>query len=112
MMGGVGGKVKCPPRPDSIAVTDPDRFTKYFQVVMPVIERRGGRLVAQGTVEVIEGTLLFRQAVLFEWRSRNDLLEYWHSDEYAKIKKLREGAAELQAVVIKGIHPDPQNLTI
>ncbi len=84
-------------------VTDPDRFTEYFQVVVPVIERRGGRLITQGTPEAIEGTLQFQQAVLFEWRSRQDLLEYWHSDEYAKIKQLREGAAQFQAVVIDGI---------
>jgi uncharacterized protein (DUF1330 family) len=82
-------------------VTDPDRFTEYFQTVMPVIERRGGRLVTQGIPKAIEGTLSFKQAVLFEWRSRQDLLEYWHSDEYAQIKKLREGAAEFQAVVIE-----------
>lgn len=55
-------------------ITDPDRFTEYFQVVMPVIERRGGRSIAQGTPEAIEGTLSFKQAVLFEWRSRQALL--------------------------------------
>lgn len=84
-------------------VTDPDRFKEYFQSVMPVIERRGGRLIAQGTPEIIEGTLLSKQAVVFEWPSRQDLLEYWHSNEYAEIKKLREGAAEFQAVVILGV---------
>ena len=83
-------------------VTDPDQFTKYFQVVMPVIERRGGRLIAQGTPEVIEGTLLFEQAVVFEWPSRQDFLNYWHSEEYAEIKMLREGAAEFEAVLIEG----------
>lgn len=84
-------------------VTDPDRFMQYFQVVMPVIERRGGRLVAQGIPKAIEGSLLFKQAVVFEWRSRQDFLDYWHSDEYAEIKQLREGAAEFQAVVIEGV---------
>jgi uncharacterized protein (DUF1330 family) len=92
-------------------VTNPDRFTEYLQAVMPVIERRGGRLVTQGIPEAIEGTLLFKQAVLFEWPSRNDLLEYWNSEEYTEIKKLREGAAEFQAVVIEDIQPGQENLT-
>jgi uncharacterized protein (DUF1330 family) len=92
-------------------VTDLERFTEYFQVVMPVIERRGGRLVTQGRPEAIEGTLLFKQAVLFEWPSRKELIEYWYSEEYTKIKKLREGAAELQAVVIEGIQPDQEHLS-
>ncbi len=92
-------------------VTDLKRFTEYFQVVMPVIERRGGRLVTQGTPEAIEGTLLFQQAVLFEWPSCKELLEYWHSEEYSEIKKLREGAAEFQAVVIEDIQPAQEQLS-
>ena len=83
-------------------VTDSEQFTRYFQAVMPVIERRGGRLIAQGTPAAIEGTLQFEQAVVFEWRSRQDFLNYWHSEEYAEIKQLREGAAEFEGVLIEG----------
>jgi uncharacterized protein (DUF1330 family) len=86
-----------------LTVTDPERFTKYFQRVMPVIERRGGRLMAQGSPEAIEGTLRSEQAVVFEWPSRQDFLDYWHSEEYAEIKLLREGAAEFDAVLIPGV---------
>jgi uncharacterized protein (DUF1330 family) len=86
-----------------LTVTDSERFTKYFQRVMPVIERRGGRLMAQGLPEAIEGTLRLEQAVVFEWPSRQDFLDYWHSEEYAEIKLLREGAAEFEAVLIPGI---------
>ena len=83
-------------------VTDSEQFTRYFQAVMPVIERRGGRLIAQGTPEAIEGTWQFEQAVVFEWRSRQDFLNYWHSEEYAEIKQLRERAAEFEGVLIAG----------
>ncbi len=83
-------------------VTDQDQFMKYFQAVMPVIERRGGRLIAQGTPEIMEGTLLFKQAVVFEWPSRQDFLNYWHSEEYAEIKMLRKGAAEFEGVLLAG----------
>ncbi len=86
----------------SLNVTDPDQFTKYFQTVMPVIERRGGRLIAQGTPEPIEGTLRSEQAVVFEWPSRQEFLSYWHSEEYAAIKLLRAGAAQFEAVLIEG----------
>jgi uncharacterized protein (DUF1330 family) len=84
-------------------VTNPDQFAKYFQRVMPVIERRGGRLIAQGVLEAIEGTSRSEQAVVFEWPSRQDFLDYWHSEEYAEIKLLREGSAEFEAVLIAGI---------
>jgi uncharacterized protein (DUF1330 family) len=84
-------------------VIDPEGFTKYFHRVMPLIESRGGRLIAQGTPEAIEGTSRSQQAVVFEWPSRQDFLDYWHSEEYAEIKLLREGAAEFEAVLIAGV---------
>jgi len=46
-------------------ITDSARFMEYFQAVIPVILRRGGRLVVEGTPEAIEGTLSFKQAVVF-----------------------------------------------
>lgn len=57
-----------------LSITDPVRFAEYFQTVIPVIQRRGGRLIAQGTPKVIEGTMTWKQAVVFEWGSREDFL--------------------------------------
>ena len=85
-------------------VTDPARFQKYAQTVEPVIERRGGRMVAAGSPDVVEGAFPWERAVVFEWPSRADALGFWNSDEYAEIRKLREGAAEFQAVILEGIH--------
>jgi uncharacterized protein (DUF1330 family) len=89
-----------------LIVTDPARFEEYYKTVMPVIERRGGRLVAKGVPETLEGHLSWQQAVVFRWPSRQALLEYWHSDEYAQIKKLREGASEWQAIVVDSVSPE------
>jgi uncharacterized protein (DUF1330 family) len=86
----------------SLKITDADRFTKYFQEVMPLIKQRGGRLIAQGTPEAIEGIATGSQSAVFEWSSRQVFLDYWHSDEYAEIRKLREGAAEFQGVIVEG----------
>ena len=38
-----------------LTITDPDRFSVYYQTVIPVIERRGGRILAKGMSETIEG---------------------------------------------------------
>lgn len=86
-------------------VTDLDQYTQYLNAVVPVIERRSGRFIAQGTPEVMEGTLPWQRSVVLEWQSHQDFLDFWESEEYAEIKKLREGAAEWQAVVVEGIHP-------
>jgi uncharacterized protein (DUF1330 family) len=85
-----------------LKVTDSAQFMNYFQAVMPVIECRGGHLIAQGTPEILEGMLQFEQAVVFEWPSRQAFLDYWHSEEYAEIKLLRERAAEFHGVLIEG----------
>ncbi len=86
-----------------LTITDPVRFMEYYKTVLPVIERWGGRMVAKGKPEIVEGSLSFHQAVIFQWPSRQTLLDYWHSDEYAEIRKLREGASEWEAVIVDSI---------
>jgi uncharacterized protein (DUF1330 family) len=85
-------------------VTDPSRFSGYVKSVDPVITRRGGRLVASGLPEVVEGEFPLEQALVFEWPTRQAASDFWHSGEYTEIKKLREGAAVIKAIIIEGIH--------
>lgn len=87
----------------SLKITDADRFMEHFQAVMPLIKQRGGRLIAQGTPEAIEGSTIGSQSAVFEWHSRQAFLDYWHSKEYAEIRKLREGAVEFQGVIVEGV---------
>lgn len=83
-------------------IIDADRFTQYFQAVMPLITQHGGRLIAQGTPEAIEGAALGEQVAVFEWQSRQVFLDYWHSHAYAEIKQLRIGAAAFRGELIEG----------
>ncbi|AFY75053.1 hypothetical protein Syn7502_03167 [Synechococcus sp. PCC 7502] len=87
----------------SLKITDADRFMEYFHTVMPLIELRGGRLMAQGIPEVIEGSNTGSMSAVFEWPSRQAFIDYWHSKEYAEIRKLREGAVDFQGVIVEGI---------
>ena len=84
-------------------VTDPSKFSQYVKSVDPVIIRRGGRLVASGPPDVVEGEFPLEQALVFEWPTRQAASDFWQSEEYSEIKKLREGAAEVQAIIIEGI---------
>jgi uncharacterized protein (DUF1330 family) len=85
-------------------ITDPSRFSRYVENVDPVITRRGGRLVASGPPDVVEGEFPLEQALVFEWPTRQAASDFWHSGEYTEIKKLREGAAVIKAIIIEGIH--------
>lgn len=69
---------------------------------MPLIVSHGGRLLASGTPEVMEGALSHREALMLEWPTRESFLAFWQSEAYAQIKPLREKAAEWQAVLLDG----------
>ena len=84
-------------------ITDPEKFARYAKAVEPLITRMGGRMVGAGTPEVVEGEFPWERAVVFEWPSRQAATDFWHSDEYREVKKLREGAAVFQAVILEGI---------
>ncbi len=84
-------------------ITDPSKFAQYVKSVDPVIIRRGGRLVASGPPDVVEEFPL-KHALVFEWPTRQAASDFWHSEEYTEIKKLREGAAVIQAIIVEGIH--------
>jgi uncharacterized protein (DUF1330 family) len=85
-------------------VTDPDRFAHYREAVPGVVAAFGGRYIVRGaTVEVLEGSHDGRRFVLFEFPSVEAINRFWHSPEYAKVKKLREKAAEVDAWVVAGV---------
>lgn len=60
-------------------------------------------MIASSPPDVVEGDWPWERAVVFEWPSREDALGFWNSDEYAEVRKLREGAARFQAIVVEGI---------
>jgi len=84
-------------------VTDPSKFSQYVKSVDPVITRRGGRLLASGPPDLVEGEFPLKHALVFEWPTRHAASDFWHSDRYTEIKKLREGAAVIQAIIVEGI---------
>ncbi|AFY75435.1 hypothetical protein Syn7502_03601 (plasmid) [Synechococcus sp. PCC 7502] len=86
-----------------LKITDADRFMECFQAVMLLIEQRGGRLIAQGIPKVIEVSNTGSMSAMFEYPSRQAFIDYWHSKEYAEIRKLREGAVDFQGVIVAGV---------
>lgn len=86
-----------------INVTDPEKFARYREVVPGVVEAFGGRyLVRGGAVEVLEGSYGGRRVVLFEFPSLDAIKRFWHSPEYAKVKPLRENAADIDVWAVPG----------
>ncbi len=84
-------------------VTDSEQFKKYLEAVEPLIHKRVGGMIAEGTPDVVDGPFPWEHAVVFEWPSRKDALDFRNSDEYKVIKQLREGVSEFQGIILEGI---------
>jgi uncharacterized protein (DUF1330 family) len=85
------------------AFTDlPGFLAGYQAAVAPLITRFGGRYLLIGEqLDVLEGAFpAGGGAVVSVWTDREAALRFWHSDEYASIKPLREGTGTFQVVLI------------
>jgi uncharacterized protein (DUF1330 family) len=79
----------------------------YRNAVGPLAQKFGGhyRIAGGVTVEVLEGSHDGRSFVLFEFPSMEAIHRFWNSAEYAAVKKLREGAADLDVWAVPGVVP-------
>ena len=83
-------------------ITDPDRFMEYAKRAPALIAKYGGRYrCMRGEVEQLEGKPDNRKVVVSEWPSMRKAKEFWDSDEYQELKKLRVGAAEIDVYLIE-----------
>jgi len=85
-------------------IHDRDKFISgYGQAVPKLVEKFGGEylLVAPGAT-LLEGTLEgYTSMAISKWPSRDAATRFWESDEYAEVKKLREGLADVEVLLIE-----------
>ncbi len=77
-------------------ITDPEQFMAYAKRAPALIAENGGRYrCMRGAVEQLEGKPDNRRIVVSEWPSMEAARKFWDSAEYQELKKVREGAAEI-----------------
>jgi uncharacterized protein (DUF1330 family) len=85
-----------------VDVTDPESYKAYMTADMAAFGKFGGRfLVRGGTREVPEGNARSRTVVL-EFPSYEVALGCYRSSDYQAAKKLRDGRAEADLVIVEG----------
>ena len=85
-------------------VKDPERMQAYRAVVVPLIAKFHGRyIVRRGEVQVLEGQHDGRSVTIHEFPSIEAIHAFWDSPEYASIKDLRLGAADLDLWAVEGV---------
>jgi uncharacterized protein (DUF1330 family) len=83
-------------------VTNATQWAVYAAAAGEAIKKYGGRPLARGgRMEVAEGEGRARNVVI-EFESFEAARTYAFSPEYAAARKLREGAGELDLVVVEG----------
>lgn len=85
-------------------IRDRDSFISgYGKEAAALVERFGGRYVLRGPgAELLEGSFGDGASmVISEWPSKEAARAFWDSPEYAEAKKLREGVAECQVLLIE-----------
>lgn len=88
-------------------ISDRERFAAYGKATAALVARMGGRYLALGGArETLEGTWPEGKTVISMWPTRDAALAFWHSAEYAEIRKLREGICEAHVILVDGV-PEP-----
>ena len=86
-----------------IDVTDWEQYRKYTAVTPGIVARYGGKFIVRGgRMETVEGPEEERRIVILEFPSWEDAQSFYHSPEYSEARRIREGAAEGQFLLIEG----------
>ena len=87
---------------DHIEVTDPEKYEKYKQMVLPSIQRYGGRFLVRGEpVHILEGTWSPERLVIIEFDSIGRAKAWWSSGEYRDAKLLRLASTRTQMICVE-----------
>lgn len=88
---------------DVLEVTDPEKLEEYRAGVLATVEKYGGRyLTVGGQCDVVEGDWKPVFPVLIEFPSLERAHEWYDSEEYRDLKRLRLDSTRGNAVFIEG----------
>ena len=75
----------------------------YAREAAALVERCGGRYVLRAPgAECLEGDLGDGSSVVIsEWPDMDAARAFWHSPEYAEVKKLREGICDVDVMLVE-----------
>jgi len=85
-------------------VTDAARYDEYKVQAAESILAAGGRYVVRGgDVEVLEGDAPAGRTVVLEFPTRQAAIDWYRSERYTEVRKIREGAAVARMYVVDGV---------
>ena len=87
-----------------IDVKDPVRYEEYRRLAGPTVAAYGGRfLVRGGETVTLEGTWRPKRLVVLEFPSAARAREWWESEAYRPVKRIREESAAAEMILAEGV---------
>lgn len=85
-----------------IDMINPEGMKAYQEAVAPAVAAAGGKYLVRGG-EVYGPDPDGRRLVVLEFPSKQAAKDFWNSDTYQEIAKLRKGHSSLDAMVVEGV---------
>ena len=87
----------------TIEVKNPEAYKEYLAKVTDIVKKFGGEyLVRAGEYTEIEGKWKYSRNVVIKFPSYETALNWYNSDEYKPVKKIREENSNGNIIIIEG----------
>jgi len=87
-----------------VDIHDMDVFMNYQDKAKTTIEAAGGKMLVRNAVpEAVEGSADGRKVVMLEFPTAAIAGKWFQSPEYLEVAKIREGKADVEAVMVQGL---------
>jgi uncharacterized protein (DUF1330 family) len=88
-----------------IEVADPEEYRRYTSQVPAIVQKYEGRFLARGgSLEILEGPLTSKRAIILEFPSVARAREFYSSAEYQEILPIRQKNARTDVLaIVEGI---------
>ena len=88
----------------NINVNNSENYKEYIEKVIPIAQKYGAEYIVRGGAnQVVEGLWKYPRTVVMKFPTYEKAMEWYNSDEYQPIKKIRLDNAETNGIIIKGV---------
>ena len=86
-----------------VKIRNKDKYYEYIKKARPIVESFGGQhLIISEKISSLSETWKPERIVIIEFKDKKSLEKCFSSENYLKIKNLREESADSKAIVVEG----------
>ena len=86
-----------------VNIINEELYKEYKKRASPIVEKYGGKFLTRGgKFEIVLGQWNYKRTVIIEFPSYEEAINWYSSDEYKPVRKIREDNSEGNAIIIDG----------